>query len=276
VRLAENRAAFSHFLTIKFKIMKTSNKIFLGLLAAIALNVLTGMVMLRTSLGPKGIGDGDLLINGTGALKTKKLPVSDFAKLSIDGHYNVTLSQGKEFLEITTDENIVDYFTTETTKDGRLILTVQEKYTVNPQQVIEVKLGFKNLSEIEINGKTTISAADTLKFENLYLNMQSLSKANLSLAVDRHLNIWMKDIAEANLTGTAPESRIELGDLAKLKATKLILQETNIQVRDMSYADLNVVKKLNAQAADQGKIEYIGQPKGQFQDRDMGSISKKY
>lgn len=136
-------------------------------------------------------------------------------------------------------------------------------------------MGFKKLSEIDINEKTILSSVDTLKFENLYLNIQSVSKANLSLVVTDKLNIWMKDMAAANLTGSAPKSRIVLADMADLRATQLTLQQTNIQTRDMSFADLNVVEKIEAQSADKSTIEYIGQPKGQLQDRDMSRIRKK-
>ncbi len=255
--------------------MKTSNKIFLGLLAVIALNVLTGMVILRSNLSPKGIGNGDTVVKGNGKLKTQKIAVSDFSKLFIDGHYEVILSQGTEFLEITSDENLVDHFTTEKTKDGSLIITVKEEYSLQPKAAIQVKLGFKTLSEIEISGKTIISAIHTLSFENLQLNIKNVSKANFSLLVAENLNIWMKDVSEANLDGKAFQSKIELSDLGKLYATDLVLQKANIQTRDMSFADLNVIQKIDAQAADKSTIEYTGQPKGQLNDRDMGRIRKK-
>ncbi len=255
--------------------MKTSNKIFLGLIAAIALNVLTGMIFLRNSLGPKGMGDGLTKVIGKGTLKTKKLAVSNFSKLYLDGHYEVIISQGEEFLEVTSDENIVDYFSSKITKEGQLILSVNEEYTLQPQGAVQVKLGFKNLSEIEIAGKTVITSMDTLRFENLHLNIQNISKASLALVVANNLHIWMKDIGEANLTGSAVNTKIELRDIAKLHAAKLTLQNTSIETRDMSFADLNILKSINAQAADQSTIEYTGQPKGHAENRDMSRISKK-
>ena len=63
--------------------MKTSNKIFLGLLAAIALNVLTGMIILRTSLGPGSIGNGDTNILGTADIKKVRLTATDFKQISM-------------------------------------------------------------------------------------------------------------------------------------------------------------------------------------------------
>ena len=255
--------------------MKTSNKIFLGLLAVIALNVLTGMVILRSNLSPKGMGNGDIVVKGNGTLKTQKLAVADFSKLFIDGHYEVVLSQGTEFLEITSDENLVDHFTTEKTKDGILIIKAKEEYSLQPKGAVKIKLGFKTLSEIEISGKTAISSVGTLSFENLQLNIRNVSKANLSINVKENLNIWMKDIAEANLKGQTFKSKIELSDIAKLYAKDLVLQTVHIQTRDMSFADLNVTQKIDAQAADKSTIEYIGQPKGQLNDRDMSRIRKK-
>lgn len=255
--------------------MKTSNKIFLGLLAIIALKVLTGMVILRSNLSPKGMGDGDIVVEGNGILKTQKLAVADFSKLFIDGHYEVILSQGTEFLEITSDENLVNHFTTEKTKDGILIITAKEEYTLQPKGAVKIKLGFKTLSEIEISGKTIISSVDTLSFENLQLNIRNVSKANLSVAVAENLNIWMKDVTEANLNGHAFNSKIELSDIGKLYAKDLVLKTAHAQTRDLSFADLNVIQKIEAHAADRSTIEYIGQPKGQLNDRDMGRILKK-
>ena len=135
-------------------------------------------------------------MKGNGNLKTQKLAVSDFSKLLLDGHYEVVLSQGTEFLEITSNENLVDHFTTEKTKDGSLIITVKEEYSLQPKAAIQVKLGFKTLSEIEISGKTIISAIDTLSFENLQLNIQKCKQSKFfSSLVAENLNIWMKDVS---------------------------------------------------------------------------------
>lgn len=255
--------------------MKTSNKIFLGLFALISLNVLTGAIMLRGSLQPQGIGDGEKRIEGNNVLKTNKIEVVDFSKLTIDGNYEVVLSQGEEFIEIKTSENLIDLFTTKKTEDGRLILTAKEGYSLVPKQSIQIKLGFKSLTEIDIAGSTTITAVDTLQFENLQLNHQDFSKSKLIITANKNLNVWAKDMAEANLAGHASKTRIELADVAKLHADKLVLQKVDIQTRDMSFANINVVQQIKGHSADNSTIEYIGQPKGQLQDRDMSRIIKK-
>lgn len=255
--------------------MKTSNKIFVGLLMLFALNVLTGMMILRGSLQPHGIGDGEKVIEGAGTLKTKELIATNFSKLQIDGNYEVTLSQGEEFIRIEAEENLIDYFITEKTAEGRLILTAKEEFTLLPNQTVKVKLGFNALTEIEIGGATTITASDTLQFEHLQLNMQDVCKADLRLVVKDNINIWMKDMTKANLTGSATKTRIELSDMCELRATDLIFQKVKIQTRDMSFADLNVVQKFDAQSGDNSTIEYKGQPTLRIQDRDMSRILSK-
>lgn len=255
--------------------MKTSNKIFLGLIAAIALNVLTGMVFLRSNLKPQGIGRGDQIIKGNGITKTKKFPVANFSKIAFDGNFNIELSQGEELFEITTEENIIDQFSLETNEYGWLKLSAKSGYSIFPKQIIQIKIGFKNLNEIDIAGATTISASDTLKFETLQLNMQDITKSEFPLIVEEQFNIWLKDMAEAKLDGQAKKSKIELADVAKLFAKKVTFQEVDIQTRDMSFASLNVIKKLHASAGDTSTIEYTGQPEGHTENRDMSHIRKK-
>ena len=116
---------------------------------------------------------------------------------------------------------------------------------------------------------------DTLKFENLYLNIQRVSKANFPLVVEDNLNIWMKDLGEANLTGSAPNSRIELADVAKLYAAGLTLNQTDIQTRDISYAELNIKERLVAQTADGSNVAYQGEPSTRIDQRDASRIWKK-
>ena len=54
-----------------------------------------------------------------------------------------------------------------------------------------------------------------------------------------------------NLAGRAHQTRIELADVAKMHGKALVLQKVDIQTRDMSFADLNVVQQINAQSADE-------------------------
>ena len=255
--------------------MKTSNKIFLGLFTLIALNALTGAIMLRSSLQQQGIGDGVDRIEGNGHLKTKKLAASDFSKLTIDGNYEVILSQGKEFLEIETSENLIDFFTAKKTEDGRLYIAAKEGYSLVPKRAVQIKLGFKALTEIELAESASLTASDTLKFEHLQLSLQDFSESNLTLVANKNLNIWAKDMTVINLSGHASKTKIELADVAKVHGKELVLQNVDIQTRDMSFADLNVVQRIKGTAADNSTIEYIGEPEIRLEDRDMSRLIKK-
>lgn len=254
--------------------MKLSNKILLGLFAAIALNVLTGMVMVRSSLGPSGIGNGDNYIKGTGASKKIKLTTGDYSEVYIDGNYHINLIQGDEYVEIEAQESIVDYFELEKGDGKTISINVKDGYTIQPTDRVTITIGFKNLEKINSYGAAKFFSQKTLEFDGLFIGLNGASYIETPLTA-KNLRLELNGASNANLSGNAPNLNAILSGGCNLHANGLEVQKTYVVLSGASYADLTVTEYLNANTSGGSSVEYAGNPKVDQHSSGASRINKK-
>lgn len=253
--------------------MKTSNKILLGLFAAIALNVLTGMVMLRNSLSPGGIGYGETIITGEGPLKKIRSKVANFKELEIEGNFKITLSQGEEFVEIEAEENIADLFEVKV-DDQTLYFDAKEGYTLLPTQGIEIKIGFKELKEINAYGLSNISSNQTLTFNQLELGIHGSGTVKFPLTAQK-LAVQFTGASRGYLSGTADKLEVSIAGAGGFEAEQMDVKEAEVRISGAGYANLQVTDYLNASTVGSGTVRYLGDPKVDKRTAGAGKIYKK-
>lgn len=254
--------------------MKTSNKIFLGLLAAIALNVLTGMVILRTSLGPSSIGNGETTILGTKDIKKVKLTATDFKQISMGDNFQVTLSQGaEEFVEIETDANLIGYFEVEVNEDKTLHVNVKEGYSLTPSENVRVHIGFKTLKSIRSQGHCTISADQQLTFEQLALEAHHGSV--MKLRVTTHsLAVRISGASKNEIYGTTDSLQLNVFNSGKFEGANFTTKKAKISINNSGTANLNIIDYLDAATHNNGTLRYSGNPSINQQATGTGKIIK--
>lgn len=238
--------------------MKTSNKILLGILATILLNIISGFVLLKTSLGPGGIGFGDTIVEGKGKLATLKLNVDDFKRIEIEHNFDVTLVQGAQFVEIKAEENITKHFRA-IVEDEMLKLTAEKPFTLIPQKAIQLTIGFNQLEEINAYGGGKIISNKPLEINNLEIRAYGASKFNLPLQVNQ-LDLRLKAAGSAKLAGTVTNAKIESYGMSRVQADQLIIENADIEASNFSKIDLQVTENLSIETKGNAVVEYSGQP----------------
>lgn len=255
--------------------MKISNKILLGLFAAIALNALTGMVMVRSSLSPQGIGNGPTYLEGAGNNKKVRLTTGNFSEVYMDGDYQVNLIQGaEEYLEIEAQENIVDLFELEKDDGKTISINVKADYTLAPTNQIIITIGFKDLEVINAYGHSRFFSEQTLKFEDLFIGLNGASYIQTPLTAN-NLRMQFSGATNGQLTGTATNLNVTLSGGSNLHAKELTTSNTHASVNGASYVAINVKEYLNAVTSGAGTIEYYGDPKKVDQQSSGASGSYK-
>lgn len=254
--------------------MKTSNKIFLGLLAGIALNVLTGMVLLRTNLGPGSIGNGDISIQGSKDIKKVKLTAADFKGISVGANFQVKLTQGvEEFVEIETDANLIGYFEVKVNADKTLYIDAKEGYSLIPTQNVQVHVGFKDLEEIRSHGHCTITADQALNFENLALEIHNGSQMEFGITA-QELKVRITGSSKNNISGTADNLQLDVFNSGKFEGQNLTVNKAKVSINNSGTADIKVTNSLDAITNNNGTLRYSGNPSIQQQSNNAGKIIK--
>ncbi len=254
--------------------MKTSNKIFLGLLAAIALNVLTGMVLLRANLGPGSIGNGDISIQGTKDIKKARLTATDFKGISIGDNFQVTLTQGaEEFVEIETDANLIGYFEVSINEDKTLHIDAKEGYSLVPTQNVQVHIGFKDLEAIRSHSHSSITSDQRLNFDHLALEIHNSSQMKFGI-IAQELKVRITGSSKNNVSGTTDNLILNVFNSGKFEGQDLTTKKATISINNSGIANLKVIDALDAAIQNNGTLRYSGNPSIQQRTSNSGRLIK--
>ncbi|MEM1120597.1 MAG: head GIN domain-containing protein [Bacteroidota bacterium] len=255
--------------------MKLSNKILLGLFAAIALNLLTGMVIMRSGLGPDGIGNGATYIEEEGANKKVRLTATDFSQLEIYDNYEVQLIQGEEeYVEIEAQKNIVDLFRVVKEEENVLTITAKAGYTIKPTSKVVLTIGFKDLNSIIASGGPKLFAQQPLNFDKLFLHLGGIGQLEAPI-IANELDCKMNGATKAKLKGSIGQLNLTISGIGQFYGDSLTIRTAKASVNGAGFAQLNVEDYLNATTTRSGDVEYSGNPKVDQYTSGAGRIYKK-
>ncbi len=255
--------------------MKTSNKLLTAALALVILTGLISMVTLRTSLVPRGIGDGDQLISGSGPMQKKQLEVASFSKLLATDGLSFTLVAGEEFVEVEAEENLLAYFETAVNGD-RLEIKIKEGYTLNPSsdQQVKVIVGYESLHNIRANAAASVYSQDTLFAESLSLNATSASSININ-AVTKNLDLNANSGGQIVLAGSTSFIKGNANSGGTIKAEEVTSITGDVKANSGGQVNIFVQDYLKASANSGGSIGYKGDPKVDQRSNSGGNIYRR-
>lgn len=254
--------------------MKTSNKLLTTALAIIVLTGLAAMITTRATLVPRGIGDGDHLITGSGTVQKKKLEVASFSKLLAMDGLSFTLVAGEEFVEVEAEENLLEYF--ETKVDGdRLQMEIKEGYTLRPSsdKKINVTVGYESLHNIRANAAASVQSQDTLFAESLSLNATSGSTININ-AVTKNLDLTANSAGQIILAGSTSFIKGNANSGGTIRAYEVNSITGEVKSNSGGQVKVSVKDYLKASANSGGSVGYKGDPKVDQRSNSGGNIYK--
>ena len=254
--------------------MKTSNKLLTAALAFIILLGAIAMVTLRTSLVPRGIGEGDELVNGSGAIHKKRLAVASFSELLAMDGLEFTLVSGEEFVEVEAEENLLDYFET-SVEDYQLRIKIKEGYTLRPStdKKISVTVGYNNLHNIRANAASSVFSQDTLFSESLSLRATSGGRINIP-SVTKNLDLQVNSAGEIILAGSTSFIKGSANSGGAIKAYDVTSITGEVHSNSGGQVRIFVKDYLKASANSGGSIRYKGDPEVEQRSNSGGSIHR--
>jgi len=255
--------------------MKISNKILIGLLAAVVLHIITGMVIVRGSLAPGGIGNGDNLVEGNGITKKVDFPIDDFEHIMIEGNYKVELSQGTPSAAIEGDENLIEYLDLGVEGDGKtLSIKAKKGYTLTPKNGIVLHISFDNLESIQSYGFGNFHSDQPLTFEDLEILMHGAGVTDFPLEANT-LELKIDGWCEANLKGKVNLLEANITGVSQLQAEDLVAKKADIKIAGSGTANVHVTDYLDANTSGSSYINYTGNPKVDMRTSGASRVSKK-
>jgi hypothetical protein len=176
---------------------------------------------------------------GSGEIKTEPRPVSGFTSVEVYGTANLIVGQGDtESLSITTDDNLLQYVTSEVA-GSKLKLGTRDAISISPTETITYNLTVKKLNAIGASGDVTVEA-------------KGIQTDSLVVAVSGSANI--------SISGESPEQKLAVSGSADYEAKDFKTRDTSIAISGSGKAVVAVSNRLDVKVSGSGDVRYIGMP----------------
>jgi len=200
-----------------------------------------------------GSSCGFIGIGGSGTLKTESRSVPEFKRIGVNGSIDVTAKVGTPAaVDVTADDNLVEYITTEV-KDGTLrIGTKPGSYRFS--KGVKVAITTPELEKVSIAGSSDV-------------NVSGLAgprfAADIAGSGDLHA-AGRVDKLDASIAGS--------GDLALVE---LESRDAKVHIAGSGDAHVHATETLEVKIAGSGDVTYRGDPKITRSIAGSGSVSKE-
>jgi hypothetical protein len=209
---------------------------------------------------------------GSGRLITQSRNVSGFTRVEIGGGGDAEIIQdGSEALTIETDDNVMQYITSEVRGD-----TLYLGMDFNGlRSVIPTRLHFtihvKNLNGIATSGSWEVTSA-SIQTDSLEISISGSGKINIAALTADRVSTSVSGSGEVTLAGMASKQSITVSGSGKYFAGDLQTQDSQIHISGSGNATLWATQTLGVHISGSGHVSYYGAPQVEFSQSGSGSI----
>ena len=210
---------------------------------------------------------------------TSTLQLAPYHTIHLSGAAEISLSQTEQ-LSTRLTTNVIDQMT----KGSEIKVEVRDSilYIDVPTDIIAENMVAKfaietpDLRKLVVYGAAKIKTAEDkmLTVPSLILDLNGAAETDMQINVQT-LSVEAKGASKLELEGMADEVNITIAGAGELEAEDLLINKLHINCAGASYAEVNVVQELWAQAAGASKITYQGSPRIKSNMAVGGSVIKK-
>jgi hypothetical protein len=194
------------------------------------------------------------IVEGSGAVITEERAVTGFSRVQINMGADLVLTQDDtESLSIQADDNLMPYILTDV-RGGALVIETPDNVSLDPSQPIQVRVGFAELSEINIFGRSNVTADD--------LNLETLA-------------LHFAGSGSAQLTGQVANQTLTIRGQATLNNLELDTAHTRVEISGSGTVEVNASDTLDVTIAGMGFVYYAGSPQITQSISGSGTIAQR-
>ncbi len=214
-----------------------------------------------------------VVVDANATLRTLTEP---FHRIRLSGNIKLVLSQSEEVSlavsasqekYITNIKTVVDNGTLRIYWDG-------ENWNGNKSRSLTVYLSFKEISEIEASGASSVTAAGTINLQKLSVDLSGASSMKVNLNAQL-LTLELSGASSSTLQGVARILNVECSGASDVNLYGLIAETCNATASGASDMELNATRELNAIASGASHIYYKGEAITSIKSSGVSKIYKR-
>lgn len=198
------------------------------------------------------------------ATSTKTFDITGYDKINVSDDFKleVTFSNKTAPVSVEANDNIMEYV--DVYKEGSTLYFKLKKrlsYTSwRGNLILNATLTTTNINTFYVSSDAKVELMNSLKNSRLALNVKGdgVFKGDLDIG-DFTLNA--KSDAHMNLSGKIDSMKAYLASDAQLKASNLVVNDLEIELKSDSQAKIQVKNTIDATATSDANLRYYGNPK---------------
>ena len=212
-------------------------------------------------------------VRGSGDLITETRNVSDFDSVNLSGSGEVIIIQsGEEALVVETDDNIMEYVTTEV-RGGTLHLgfdTIRAG-TISPTR-LTFTLNVDDLNGLDISGSGNIEA-ESIETSSLDVSVSGSGDVLIDSLKADEVEARISGSGEVELAGEAAKQDIDISGSGKYRARDLLCETITVKIGGSGDATVWAMESLDARISGSGSVNYYGNPTVNSSTSGSGQIT---
>ncbi len=196
-------------------------------------------------------------LKGNGNVIKQERTVNDFNQLTIDGIFNVYLTQGNAVaVTVETDENLQEVVQVNQ-KNNRLHVKWKKGASVKKSTKMNVHITLKALEELDINGVGNVTCTNTLTLGSLTLGISGIGNTTLSVDAET-IEATVSAVGNIALAGKVNDLDIRNSGTGNLQAFDLVAQKLSINSSGIGNVEVRAEEEINIESSGIGSIYYKG------------------
>lgn len=210
-------------------------------------------------------------VRGNGKLSTVTHAIDEFAGLTINGAFEVELTQGQGYgLQVITDENLQDFVEVEV-KDGTL--TIGTRQELSAPSSLKLLIRSDIFAALELNGAINLSSTTPLFGKRLTLTLNGASAVEVALAYEK-VETVITGAASLVLAGEVGTISHDISGAGSIQAFDLLADTVRVDIGGAGAAQVHARQRLQANLSGMGSITYRGAPEVTQNISGLGSLRR--
>jgi hypothetical protein len=208
---------------------------------------------------------------GSHKLITETRKVSGYDRVDVSGGGSMEIIQdGTEALSVETDDNMMQYVTSEV-HDGTLYLSLNSEMRSLLPSRLHFTLHVKDLGGITSSGSWDV-VSTSIQTGSLNIVLSGSGKVSInSLTVD-YLDTTISGSGELDLGGIVKQQTITISGSGKVKAGDLKTTTATVRISGSGNVTVWATENLTVHVSGSGDVSYYGSPRVSFYQSGSGNI----
>ena len=245
--------------------MKTSNKMLLGLVAAIIMLIIIQLISMKSLLRTEKI-------KGNGHLATLEETVSTFDKINCSSSAEVCYHASESYQAvITVDENLEEYVEV-FTENNVLNIRTKKGHSISPTK-FTIDVYCPVLTGVTISGSGSFNHADKIIVSTFESKVTGSGKIEGSIECDNY-SATITGSGKITVDGNINDANISITGSGNFNGNELNTRNATISITGSGDANIRVVDNLKAKITGSGNVNYSGNPKVDSDISGSGRVRK--